>query len=106
MQIRELELRLARLESAAARQEALTPQMEAEMGQRLARIEGHVAAASRTLDSETKNLADIQRVIAVKQQVLCQSCACANLSLQKPADLDNLQAPIMLLVLYPDGLHG
>ena len=68
-QIRELELRVARLESAAARQQALTPQVEAEMGQRLGRIHSHVAAANRVLDAETRKLADLQRLAAVKQQV-------------------------------------
>ena len=68
-QIRELELRIARLEWAAARQEALTPELKAAMEQRLARVQGQVAVICRTLDGETKRLADFQRLIAVKQQV-------------------------------------
>ena len=57
-QIRELELRISRLELAAARQVALTAQAEADMVQRLTRIRTYVAAASHTLDAEARKLAD------------------------------------------------
>lgn len=75
-QIQELELRIARLEWAAARQEALTPELEAAMGQRLARVQTQVAAVCRTLDGETKKLADLQRLIGVKQQVTNLPACC------------------------------
>ncbi|KAK9860353.1 hypothetical protein WJX84_002700 [Apatococcus fuscideae] len=54
----------------AARQEVLTPQLEAEMGQRLSRVQGQVAAAQRVLDWEVRKLAELQRPLATKQQEL------------------------------------
>ena len=46
------------------------------MGQRLARVQTQVAAVCRTLDGETKKLADLQRLIGVKQQVGDLLAAC------------------------------
>ena len=40
------------------------------MGQRLARIQAQVTAACHVLDGETTKLAELQRLIASKQQVL------------------------------------
>ena len=88
-QIRELELRIARLEWAAARQEALTPELEAAMKQRLARVQGQVAVVCRSLDGETKKLADFQRLIAVKQQVgdCWVAASCPDLKLMQLKEL-------------------
>lgn len=65
------------------------------MGQRLARVQTQVAAVCRTLDGETKKLADLQRLIGVKQQVdgLLAACclAVANTSLWAANGIASLQ---------------